>query len=96
MSFRDERFCREWRVYLEDPGLLFEVLVLIRLGVREVVNLDAMFIDLIQNLAEKTGTKQVIITLYYPLCAFCKSVIIKVGSLALCQEVRGRFLDSFI
>lgn len=43
----------EWRVYLEDPGLLFEVLILIGLSVRKVVNLDTMFIDLIQNLSKK-------------------------------------------
>lgn len=37
-------------VYLEDLGLLFEVLILIGLGIRKVVNLDAVFINLIQNL----------------------------------------------
>lgn len=41
-------------VYLEDPGLLFEILVLVRLCVRKVVNLDTVFIDLIQNLWDKT------------------------------------------
>lgn len=47
----------EWRVYLEDPGLLFEILILIGLSVRKVVNLDTMFIDLIQNLSKKKVTK---------------------------------------
>lgn len=49
-------------VYLEDPGLLFEVLILIRLGIRKVVNLDPMFIDLIQNLI-KIVTKHRFLTL---------------------------------
>lgn len=56
-----ERLCRERRVYLEDPGLLFEVLILVRLSIRKVVNLDAMFIDLIQNLTE---TETIFITCY--------------------------------
>lgn len=41
---------------LQDSSLLFEVFVLIRLGVRKVVNLDSVLIDLIQNLGEKNAT----------------------------------------
>lgn len=52
-SFGDENL---YRVYLEDPSLLFEVLILIRLSIREVVDLDTMFINLIQNLTNKTVT----------------------------------------
>lgn len=58
---RYERLCREWRVYLKDPGLLFEVLILVRLSIRKVVNLDAMFIDLIQNLTKKTETRHLLL-----------------------------------
>ena len=39
--------------YLEDPGLLLEVLVLVGLCVRKVVNLDPVFVDLIQNLHQR-------------------------------------------
>lgn len=51
--FTDEKLSREWKAYLEDPGLLFEVLIFIRLSIRKVVNLDTMFIDLIQNLTRQ-------------------------------------------
>lgn len=40
----------EKNTYLENPGLLFEIFILIRLGIREVIDLDAMLIDFIQNL----------------------------------------------
>ena len=44
-------------MYLEDPGLLFKVLIFIRLSIRKMVNLNTMFIDLIQNLNKKMETK---------------------------------------
>lgn len=43
-------------VYLEDPGLLLEVFVLVRLGVGEVVDLDAVLVDFIQNLQPQHGS----------------------------------------
>lgn len=44
----------EFRVdYLQDPRLLFEILILIRLGIRKVVNFDSVFIDLIQDLSSR-------------------------------------------
>lgn len=49
-SHTDEGMKGLSEVYLEDLGLLFEVLILIGLGIRKVVNLDAVFINLIQNL----------------------------------------------
>lgn len=39
--------------YLQDPRLLLEIFILIRLGIRKVVNFDSMFIDLIQNLTRR-------------------------------------------
>lgn len=39
--------------YLQDPRLLFEILILIRLGIRKVVNFDSVFIDLIQDLSSR-------------------------------------------
>lgn len=48
---------RRNRIYLEDPGLLFKVLILVRLSIRKVVNLNTMFIDLIQNLSKKKEMK---------------------------------------
>lgn len=42
----------ETPVYLEDPGLLFKVFILIRLGVGQVVNLDTVFINFIEDLSK--------------------------------------------
>lgn len=42
---------------LQDSSLLFEVFILIRLGIRKVVNLDSVLIDLIKNLGEKNANK---------------------------------------
>lgn len=39
--------------YLQDPRLLLEIFILIRLSIRKVVNFDSMFIDLIQNLTRR-------------------------------------------
>lgn len=39
--------------YLQDPRLLFEIFILIRLGIGKVVNFDSMFIDLIQDLPRR-------------------------------------------
>jgi len=33
--------------YLENPGLLFEIFILIRLSIREVIDLNAVLIDFI-------------------------------------------------
>ena len=46
----EDSFKRPLGAYLQDPGLLLEVLVLIGLGVRKVVDLDPVLVDLIQNL----------------------------------------------
>lgn len=44
--------------YLQDPCLLFEIFILIRLGIRKVVNFDSMFIDLIQDLTRRARKQQ--------------------------------------
>lgn len=41
--------------YLENPGLLFEIFILIGLSIREVIDLNAMFINFIQNLEQVKG-----------------------------------------
>lgn len=38
---------------LQDPGLLLELLVFVRVGIRELIDSDALLSDLIQNLRRK-------------------------------------------
>lgn len=41
--------------YLQDPRLLFEIFILIRLSIRKVVNFDSMLINLIQDLTRRAS-----------------------------------------